>query len=163
MSTVIDKPEPSNAVPELTATQRAILNRLQDGLPLTRHPYAEVARELGIGEAELLGHLETFLATGLLTRFGPLFHAGEMGGGLTLAAMSVAPEDFDRVAGQVNGFPEVAHNYRREHPLNMWFVLATETPEAVQNVIERIQARTGYPVYNMPKEEEFHVHLRFAV
>jgi hypothetical protein len=25
----------------------------------------------------------------------------------------------------------VAHNYRREHALNMWFVLATETPEGI--------------------------------
>jgi hypothetical protein len=57
----------------------------------------------------------------------------------------------------------VAHNYRREHELNMWFVLATETPEGIADTIHRIESMTGFLVYNMPKEEEFHVHLHFVV
>ena len=57
----------------------------------------------------------------------------------------------------------MAHNYRREHELNMWFVLATETPEGIAETIGRIEALTGYPVYNMPKEQEFHVNLHFEV
>ena len=103
------------------------------------------------------------LDNGTLTRFGPMFHAGEMGGGLTLAAMRIPEEDFANVTEQVNSFPEVAHNYRREHELNMWFVLATETPEGIDETIKRIELLTGYPVYNMPKEQEFHVHLHFEV
>jgi hypothetical protein len=47
--------------------------------------------------------------------------------------------------------------------LNMWFVLATETPEGITETIQRIESLTGYPVYNMPKEQEFHVHLHFEV
>ena len=157
---VMTVPDPT---PALSDTERAILNRLQDGLPLVAHPYAAVAEELGIGEDTLLAHLRTMLDSGLLTRFGPMFHAGEMGGGLTLAAMSIPEADFDTVTEQVNSFPEVAHNYRREHDLNMWFVLATEQEDAIATVIQRIESLTGYPVYNMPKEEEFHVNLRFYV
>lgn len=150
-------------VPNFTPVERAIINRLQTGLPLTRTPYKDVAEEIGITEQDLLGHLKALLANGTLTRFGPMFHAGEMGGGLTLAAMRIPEHDFERVTGQVNRFDEVAHNYRREHELNMWFVLATETPEAIANTISRIENLTGYPVYNMPKEQEFHVHLHFPI
>ncbi|PAU81705.1 AsnC family protein [Halovibrio salipaludis] len=149
--------------PGLSDTERAILNRLQDGLPLVPNPYAAVAGELGIAEDTLLSHLRSMLDSGLLTRFGPMFHAGEMGGGLTLAAMSIPEADFETVTEQVNSFPEVAHNYRREHDLNMWFVLATEQEEAIPEVIREIESTTGYTVYNMPKEEEFHVNLRFYV
>ena len=156
-------PEPESTVPAFTKTEKAIINRLQNGLPLTATPYRDVADELGIGEQALLDHLKALLADGTLTRFGPMFHAGEMGGGLTLAAMRIPAEDFDRVTEQVNSFEEVAHNYRREHELNMWFVLATETPEGIQDTIQRIEQLTGYPVYNMPKEQEFHVHLHFEV
>lgn len=155
--------EPTDTVPEFTDTERAIINRLQHGLPLTAAPYRDVAEELGIDEPTLLEHLRAMLADGTLTRFGPMFHAGEMGGGLTLAAMRIPAHDFDRVTDQVNSFEEVAHNYRREHDLNMWFVLATETPEGITETIERIEVITGYPVYNMPKEQEFHVHLHFEV
>ena len=91
----------------------------------------------------------------------PHYHAERLGGGLTLAAMQVSPEDFERVAAIVNAFPEVAHNYAREHALNMWFVLATETPERIDQVIAAIERDTGYKVYNMPKQEEFFVGLRF--
>lgn len=155
-------PEAADPV-HFTEVERAIINRLQHGLPLTATPYRDVAEELGITEQALLAHLKQLLANKTLTRFGPMFHAGEMGGGLTLAAMRIPEADFDRVTEQVNSFDEVAHNYRREHELNMWFVLATETPEGVAETIGRIEALTGYPVYNMPKEQEFHVHLHFEV
>ncbi|PSF12464.1 Lrp/AsnC family transcriptional regulator [Marinobacter shengliensis] len=148
---------------DFTPVERAIINRLQTGLPLTRTPYKDVAEEIGITEQDLLDHLKALLANGTLTRFGPMFHAGEMGGGLTLAAMRIPEQDFERVTEQVNRFDEVAHNYRREHQLNIWFVLATETPEAIADIISQIEDLTGYPVYNMPKEQEFHVHLHFPI
>ena len=149
--------------PEFTEVERAVINRLQTGLPLMHSPYAEVAGELGMTEQALLHTLQDLLDRRILTRFGPMFHAGEMGGGLTLAAMRIPEQDFERIAREVNDFDEVAHNYRREHELNMWFVLATETPEDIARAIAGIESATGYPVYNMPKEEEFHVHLHFPV
>lgn len=141
----------------------AIINDLQGGFPVTDRPYAEAARNLGITEHQLIQRLEDMLAQGLLTRFGPMYHAERLGGGLTLAAMRIPEEDFDRVAEQVNAFPEVAHNYARDHDFNMWFVLATETPERIDEVLAEITRRTGYPVYNMPKLEEFYIGLRFEL
>jgi len=92
-----------------------------------------------------------------------MYQAERLGGGLTLAAMQVPERDLDRVVAEVNAYPEVAHNYQREHDLNVWFVLATDTPERIDAVIAEIAARTGYPVYNMPKREEFFVGLRLEV
>ncbi|UYG03979.1 AsnC family transcriptional regulator [Halomonas sp. LR3S48] len=149
------RPEPA----ELDAADRHIVNRLQEGLPLVPSPYAVVAAELSLSEGELLYRLERLLEAGVLSRFGPMYHAERLGGGLTLAALEVPEADFDRVAETVNAFPEVAHNYRREHRLNMWFVLATETPQRIAEVIEAIEAATGLAVFNMPKQEEFHVRL----
>ena len=147
----------------LDALDKRIVNRLQEGFPISDCPYAEVAAELGTDEATLMARIDALLDTGVLTRFGPLYHAEQLGGGLTLAALSVLPENFERVAAQVNAFPEVAHNYARDHELNMWFVLATETPQRIPAVIRAIEQATGYPVYNMPKREEFFVGLKFEV
>jgi DNA-binding Lrp family transcriptional regulator len=142
---------------------RAIINGLQEGFPVCERPYAAAAERLGMTEAALLERLGTLLQDGVLSRFGPLIHAEQLGGGLTLAAMQVPAEDLERVIEQVNAFPEVAHNYERDHALNLWFVLATERPEQVGAVIAAIEARTGYPVYNFPKEEEYFLNLRLAV
>lgn len=160
MSAVV---EHSQATAEFTGVERAVINRLQVGLPLVRSPYAAVAAELGMTEQALLDTLRNLLERRILTRFGPMFHAGEMGGGLTLAAMRIPERDFEDVTRKVNAFDEVAHNYRREHELNMWFVVATEYPDDIARVIDGIESATGHPVYNMPKEEEFHVHLHFPV
>ena len=144
-------------------TDRAIINRLQDGLPVCARPYAAAAEELGIDEADLIDRLQRLLESGVLSRFGPMYHAEKLGGALTLAAMRVPPEDFDRIAEIVNGFPQVAHNYERENAFNMWFVLATERPEEIDDVIAQIEERTGLDVINLPKLEEFYVGLRFAL
>lgn len=147
----------------LDALDRQLLNRLQEGFPVCERPYQAAAAELGIDENELIHRIRNLLETGYLSRFGPMFHAERMGGGLSLAAMSIPADQFDQVAEVVNSLPEIAHNYARDHALNMWFVIATETRQEVEDVVERIQQQTGYPVYNMPKIEEFYVGLRFAV
>lgn len=140
---------------------RAIINRLQDGLPICDRPFAEIALQLGLPEDELVARVGSLREAGVLSRFGPLFNAERMGGGLTLAAMQVPAAEFERVAGIVNGFPEVAHNYERGHSLNMWFVLATETPDRVGTVIAEIERATGLPVHNMPRIAEYFIGLRF--
>mgnify|MGYP006384502309 CR=1 FL=1 len=144
----------------MDALDRAIINELQGGFPLSTEPYREAAARLGTTEAELLQRLDVLLETGTLSRFGPMYHAERLGGALTLAAMKIPPHDFERVTALVNAHPEVAHNYAREHAFNMWFVLATETPEGQRAALDRIERETGYPAYPMPKIREYFVELK---
>ena len=137
-----------------------LIDRLHGGLPLCERPYAEVASDLGLTEDEVLRRLQALLKSGLLTRFGPLFQIEKAGGQFLLAAIAVPEADFERVAAQVNALPAVAHNYRRTHQLNMWFVVAGETPEQVNQACRQIEAETGLRVYAFPKEREFFVELR---
>lgn len=139
---------------------RRLINALQGDFPLVREPYRQVAESLGLGEDELLRRLDLLLERRVLTRFGPMFQIERAGGAFVLAAMKVPEADFDRVAAQVNDFPEVAHNYRREHALNMWFVLATATPEGIPKAIAAIEAVTGLPVFPFPKEREYFVEMK---
>ncbi len=147
----------------MDAVDRAIVNELQAGIAVSERPYAEAAARLGLSESELLARLQTLLDTRVLSRFGPMYHAERLGGALTLAAMEVPAADFERVAAIVNDFPEVAHNYEREHAFNMWFVLATDDPARIDAVIAEIEQATGYTVYNLPKREEFFVGLKLEV
>lgn len=145
---------------KLTELDKQIINLLQPGFPICESPYRRVAEQLNINETELLSRLKSLLDTGVLTRFGPLYHAEQMGGALSLAAVKAPADKFDQITEIINAFPEVAHNYQRNHEMNMWFVLATETPERQQQVIIEIEQQTGLKVYNMPKEKEYFVNLR---
>ena len=141
---------------------RRIINGLQGGFPISEHPFAEAAAGLQISEAMLIERIDRLCRDGWLSRFAPMFNADRLGGATTLAAMAVPEADFDRITAIVNDFPEVAHNYAREHALNMWFVVATEAPERVAEVIAAIEEATGLAVYNMPKLEEYFVEARFV-
>jgi DNA-binding Lrp family transcriptional regulator len=141
---------------------RAIINDLQGGFPISDHPFAEVAAKFNITEQELIARIASLLEKKVLSRFGPMYHAERMGGSLSLAAMKIPVEDFERVAEIVNAMPEVAHNYARNHILSMWFVLATETPQAHAEALKKIERETGYSVYDMPKIKEYFVGLQLT-
>jgi DNA-binding Lrp family transcriptional regulator len=141
----------------LTRLQRELLNRFQGGFPLTERPYLRVAAMLGTDEATLISIVRGLLDDGSLTRFGPLFDAERLGGRFTLAALRVPEADFDQLAATVNALPQVAHNYRRDHPLNMWFVLAAPSEARLRETITRIQSLTSLPLYDFPKLKEFHL------
>lgn len=147
----------------MDSVDRAIVERLQDGVEICERPFAPLAQSLGIPESELTSRVAHLLADGTLSRFGPMYNAAEMGGAFTLAVMSVPPGDFDRIADLVNAHPEVAHNYERDHALNMWFVVAAERPDGVEAVIGEIERETGIHVLNLPKLTEYFLDLKLPV
>jgi DNA-binding Lrp family transcriptional regulator len=148
---------------DLDAVDRQIIDKLQGDFPLCERPYAEVASRLGISENELLQRLEALLADKMLTRFGPMLQVERMGGAFVLAALAVPEPRYEEVTALVNALPQVAHNYRREHALNMWFVLATETPAGIAEAVTRIERDTGLTVHAFPKEREYFVEMKLAV
>ncbi len=144
----------------MDAIERRIVNALQGDFPLTERPYAAVAHAIGLEEDDLIARLGGLLSSGVLSRFGPMYDAEQLGGGVLLAAMAVPAEHFETVAQAVNAHPEVAHNYERDHDLNMWFVVASDRRPRLAEVIAEIEAETGLEVYAMPKLEEFFLGLR---
>ena len=155
-------------VSELSILDKALINLLQKGLPVSERPFAEIAETLktmGINthELEIISHLNALQESKVLTRFGPMFDAACLGGAFTLAALSVPEEDFEQVTEQVNSFEQVAHNYRRDHTFNMWFVIGTESQAEIDQVIHAIEEKTKLTVLNTPKLEEFYVGLYLPV
>jgi len=145
---------------DLDALDRAIVNRLQDGFPLAPNPFDIVADDLGCTAPALISRLQRLVATGAATRFGPFFDAEAMGGAFCLCAISIPADRFDAVAQTVNARPQVAHNYERDHELNMWFVLATERAGQIDEVADAIEADTGLTVFRFPKIEEYFIGFK---
>ena len=136
----------------LDQTDRRIITALQSDFPLSPRPFADAAASLGLEEGDLIARIKRMREDGAITRFGPFLDAAAMGGAFCLCAMAVPGECFDTVADQVNAHPEVAHNYARDHGLNMWFVLATETETGIEEAAEGIQTATGLkPFYRLPE------------
>ena len=143
----------------LSDLERNFINHFQGDFPLQERPFKSIAAQLNCSEDKLIETVSHLKKQKLLSRFGPLYDATRLGGGLTLAALSVPEDSYEIVTQQVNAYEEVAHNYRREHKLNMWFVLATETPQEINRVLQSIEQKTKLRVYNFPKQHEFYIGL----
>jgi DNA-binding Lrp family transcriptional regulator len=145
---------------QLTEFDRLLINQLQSDFPISEAPFTELADRLGYPADDILAGIESLLQRGVITRFGPLFNIEKLGGVFSLCALEVPRQRFEDVTELVNAYPQVAHNYAREHRWNMWFVLATETAAELQQVFDEIVQRSDCPGLNLPKEEEFYVGLR---
>jgi len=144
----------------MNALDQRLLNDFQRGFPLTPTPYADIARELGVTEAQVLARLEALIAGGAVSRVGAVLRPNTVGVS-TLAAVAVPPQRLEAVAQLVNGYAEVNHNYEREHRLNLWFVATAPDAARLQQVLDEIAARSGYEVLAFPLLEDYHIDLGF--
>lgn len=146
---------------KLDDIDRSIINKLQGGFPVCEQPFAAVSSIIGIGEQALIQRIQQLIDSGVISRFGPMYNIERLGGVYSLAAMRLPSRDLMRVVDIVNDYPEVAHNYLREHEFNLWFVLAVESEQEKNRIVEEIETASGYPIYDMPKLKEFYVGLQF--
>ncbi len=139
-----------------------LLNDFQRDFPLCPAPFSELASRLGVAEKVVLGRLENLRRDGKISRVGAVFAPKRIGAS-TLAAMAVPPEKLDAVAAAVNRFPEVNHNYEREHRYNLWFVVTAASEGRLQATLGAIEQAAGYPLMPLPLLEEFHIDLGFSL
>jgi siroheme decarboxylase len=144
----------------LSELERRLLNDYQHDFPLSPAPYADIARELGVSEDEVLATLTQLTRQGAVSRVGAVLRPNTVGVS-TLAAIAVPAERLDEVAQLVNGYAEVNHNYEREHRLNLWFVATAPDSARLQKVLDEIGDRCGLEVLVFPLIEDYHIDLGF--
>jgi DNA-binding Lrp family transcriptional regulator len=137
-----------------------LLNDFQRDFPLEPAPYARIAASLGVGEDRVLRMLAQLKSEGRVSRVGVVFRPNSVGAS-TLAAMAVPESELERVAEIVSGFPEVNHNYEREHRYNLWFVATAPDGAGLEQALARIGGRAGYPPVSLPLLAEYHIDLGF--
>jgi DNA-binding Lrp family transcriptional regulator len=151
-----------DATPPVSPLARALVDACQRDFPLTPRPYAALAERFGVAEADVLQALTHLGERGVLSRVGAVLRPNRAGRS-TLAAMAVPPARLTAVAALVSGYPEVNHNYEREHRFNLWFVATASDAARLQQVLEEIAARTGLAVLDLPLSEAFHIDLGFPI
>jgi DNA-binding Lrp family transcriptional regulator len=144
-----------------------ILNALQQDIPLVREPWAVIAERLGISEALLLERLERLSALGILRGISPIIEARPLGfTAATLVALPVPEDRIREVAEVVNSYPEVSHNFRRDHQYSLWFTLSGRDRAEVSRALNEILARTGFSrdgILDLPTVRKIKIDVRFPL
>ncbi|MBU3057871.1 Lrp/AsnC family transcriptional regulator [Pseudomonas indica] len=147
---------------ELDNLSRRLIERFQHGMPLCPEPYRAMAEALDCTEADVLDRLARLQAEGALSRVGPVFEHRRAGAS-TLVALSVPEARLEQVAARISQFPEVNHNYRREHRYNLWFVLTGPDRAHLSRVLDEIEAETGLMPLDLPMHTAYRIDLGFPL
>ncbi len=139
-----------------------LIDDWQRGFPLVPRPYAMLAQALEVSEDEVIGRFRRLIEAGVVSRIGPVFRPHVLGWS-TLAAVAVPAERLDAVARLVSAYPEVNHNYEREHAYNLWFVVTASTRQRVSAVLAEIGRVAGTEPLDLPMLEDFHIDLGFRL
>ena len=142
--------------------EHRLLNDYQRDFPLQPAPFAEIATHLDTSTQTVLQTLAALCARGVVSRVGPVFRPHTIGVS-TLAAAAIAEEQIDAIAATISEFPEVNHNYRREHRFNLWFVANAPDQHRLEQVIARIERRIASPVLRLPLVKDYHIDLGFPL
>ena len=146
----------------LTMLQLRLLDEYQRGFPLSPTPFADIAQDLGTDEQTIIDTLRDLQASGHISRIGPVIQPHAVGAS-TLAAMSVPEARLEKVASLINEYPEVNHNYRREHRFNLWFVVTAQDDQILATVLAHIEERTGMTVMSLPMLDDYFIDLGFPL
>lgn len=145
---------------EISDLKKYLIDEYQHNLPLSATPYADIAHRLGVEESDVIEALGSMKTDGTVSRVGFVFRPHRIGTS-TLAAMAVPEDRIEAVAKLVNRYPQVNHNYEREHHFNLWFVLTAEDDYELNDVIDEIEYLSGLPVITLPMLDDYHIDLGF--
>ena len=142
--------------------EQHLLNDFQRDMSLSATPYADIAQQLGVDEEEVLQSIKSLQERGVISRVGPVFRPNRIGVS-TLAAMAIPAEDLECVARIVSAFPEVNHNYERDHEYNLWFVVTASSAEHLDIVLYEIEQHAEYPLMSLPMLDDYFIDLGFKL
>ena len=146
----------------LSTLQKQLLDNYQHNFPLSPTPYRDIAVALGVTEDDVLTALKEMTETNIVSRIGSIIPPNQIGVS-TLAAMSVPKERLHEIAEIISAYPEVNHNYEREHRYNLWFVIIAANNTRLQKIIADIENKTELNIMALPLLENFFIDLGFRL
>ncbi len=141
---------------------RKLLNEIQSDFPITKRPYEDLGDRLDCSEEEILKRVERLRKEGIIRRIGGNFDSKRLGFATTLCAAKVPDDKINRFVEVVNRYPEVTHNYLRNHHYNIWFTLVAHDVKVINRYIEEIIQYTGVrEILNLPAVRTFKILVDF--
>ena len=148
----------------LSEFDRQLLNLVQAELPLDRRPYARLAARLQCDEPQVLERLHWLKQNGYIRHLGAFFDSAKLGFDGTLVAVKVMPACMEAVAGWINTYNGVTHNYERAGEYNLWFTLLTANKEEQRQILQAVRSLPGVEkLLNLPATKKYKVNVAFKL
>ncbi len=106
---------------EFSPAEQAILRIAQKNIPDTLTPYADMAKEAGCTEEDVIALLSSLKESGAIRRFGASIRHQRTGWTSNFMVAWIATEEMaEEAAPAVTAHPQVSHCYYRPSPCPEW-------------------------------------------
>jgi DNA-binding Lrp family transcriptional regulator len=125
---------------------KKIIAHLQGDLELTTRPFAALAKELGINEAQIVERIQDLFDKGIMRRFGATLRHQQSGfSANVMVAWRVKPDKTEEAGEKLASYRFVSHCYEREtnkhFPFNLYTMVHGRTKkECLDQVKEMARA-----------------------
>ena len=102
----------------------ALLGFLQETVPFTEHPFADIGTRCGLSEEQTIDRIKALKEQKVIRQISAIFDTRSLGYASSLVAARIAPEKLDAAVAVINSHPGVSHNYLRNHNFNLWYTIA---------------------------------------
>nr|HID59711.1 Lrp/AsnC family transcriptional regulator [Desulfobacterales bacterium] len=136
----------------LTSLEKKIIARIQKSLPIVKHPFLEIANQLGVSEDVLIRTIRKLCREGVIRRFGATIRHQISGFCANAMVAWMVEEDRIDEAGKImTGFDSVSHCYRRKSnkkwPYNLYTMVHGKTEQECLETIKSMSSTTGIKDY----------------
>ena len=127
---------------------RKIIAYLQGDLELSSRPFAGLAADLGVTEAEVVERIRAMAQSGTMRRFGATLRHQRSGFPANVMVAWNVAEDQVLGAGKIlSSFRQVSHCYWRERcggfPYNVYTMVHGQSQEECREVVEQMSRKAG--------------------
>ncbi len=127
----------------------ALLAEIEEGLPLSSHPYAEVGHNLKIPESDVISRLRRMQESGIIRRFGLVLQHRPLGYRANAMVVWDIPDDqVDTIAGKITKHDFVTLCYCRtrsepDWPYNLYCMIHGRERAVVDGQIALLKETAG--------------------
>lgn len=110
--------------PSLDLADRTLLDLIQGAVPVSARPFADLGRECGLSEDEVIARLRRLKEERVIRQISAIFDTRSLGYASSLVAARIDPARLEAAVAIINNHPGVSHNYLRNHEFNLWYTIA---------------------------------------
>ena len=142
------KIDQATGVDHLSTVERAVINTLQQDLPLNERPFDSISGELKMDADEFLGYCQALLRRGIMRRFSASVNHNKLGYRANAMVCWQMPLDgMNNIGKKISTFSEVSHCYQRQAnslwPYNLFAMVHAHNKGNCRAVIDRICLEAG--------------------
>lgn len=147
-STSVDSTSTADKGTNLSSTDRAVINELQQGIPLRPGPFDFMSKNLHMDTGKFLSHCRYLMQRGIIRRYSASINHTRIG--FVANAMScwkIPANIVNTVGKKMATFQEISHCYERQvgpgWPYNMFAMMHAMNKKTCQGLAHQICAVTG--------------------